>query len=144
MQEFVLDANVVISFLLQEGSAYADGVFKEHLARGAMAHVPTLWHLEIRNVLFLKERAGKLMPGEAHQAMASLASLTSVMDAHTTAASTLMHLERLMLRHGLTSYDATYLELAYRLDVPIATQDKDIIAATKSLEVSIFKSRYRC
>ena len=142
MQEFVLDANVVISFLLQEGSAYADGVFKEHLARGAMAHVPTLWHLEIRNVLFLKERAGKLMPGEAHQAMA--ASLTIVMDAHTTAASTLMHLERLMLRHGLTSYDATYLELAYRLDVPIATQDKDIIAATKSLEVSLFKSRYRC
>lgn len=39
MQEFVLDANVVISFLLQEGSTYADGVFKEHLARGAMAHV---------------------------------------------------------------------------------------------------------
>jgi predicted nucleic acid-binding protein len=48
-----------------------------------------------------------------------------------------MHLERLMLHHGLTSYDATYLELAYRLDVPIATQDKEIIAAAKKLKVSI-------
>lgn len=137
MQSFVLDANVVISFLLQEGSAYADGVFQKHLARGATAHVPSLWHLEIRNVLFLKERAKKLVAGEAHQALACLASLTIVTDAHTTAASTLMHLERLMLHHGLTSYDASYLELAYRLDVPIATQDKEIIAAAKALKVRV-------
>lgn len=137
MQSFVLDANVVISFLLHEASVYADRVFQKHLARGAAAHVPSLWHLEVRNVLFMKERAKKLAAGEAHQALASLASLTIVTDAHTTAASTLMHLERLMLHHGLTSYDATYLELAYRLDVPIATQDKEIIAAAKSLKVKI-------
>lgn len=137
MQSFVLDANVVISFLLQEGSVYADGVFRNHLARGETAHVPTLWHLEIRNVLFLKERAKKLVAGEARQALASLASLTIVTDAHTTASSTLMHIERLMLHHGLTSYDATYLELAYRLDVPIATQDKEIMVAAKSLKVGI-------
>ena len=137
MQSFVLDANVVVGFLLQEQSPYAEGVFQNHLAHGATAHVPSLWHLEVRNVLFLKERSGKLAAGEARQALASLASLTIVTDAHTTAASTLMHLERLMLHYGLTSYDATYLELAYRLDVPIATQDKEIIAAAKSLNVSI-------
>ena len=137
MQSFVLDAHVVISFLLQEGSAYADNVFQNHLARGATAHVPSLWHLEIRNVLFLKERAKKLAPGEAHEALVHLASLTIQTDAYTTAPSTLMHLERLMLHHGLTSYDATYLELAYRLDVPIATQDKEIISAAQSLKVSI-------
>jgi len=137
MQSFVLDANVVISFLLQEGAVYADRVFQKHLALGAAAHVPSLWHLEIRNVLFLKERAKKLAAGEAHQALASLAGLTILTDAHTTAPSTLMHIERLMLHHGLTSYDATYLELAYRLDVPIATQDKEIIAAAKSLKVAV-------
>lgn len=69
--------------------------------------------------------------------MASLAGLAILTDAHTTAASTLMHLERLMLHHGLTSYDATYLELAYRLDVPIATQDKEFVAAAKALKVAI-------
>jgi predicted nucleic acid-binding protein len=137
MQSFVLDANVVISFLLQEGSAYADRVFQKHLALGATAHVPSLWHLEIRNVLFLKERAKNLASGEANQALSSLAGLTILTDAHTTASSTLMHLERMMLHHGLTSYDATYLELAYRLDVPIATQDKEIIAAAKALKVAV-------
>lgn len=137
MQPFVLDANVVIGFLLGEGSAYADRVFQKHLAQGATAHVPSLWHLEIRHVLFLKERAKKLAAGEAHQALVSLAGLTIITDAHTTAASTLMHLERLMLHHGLTSYDAAYLELAYRLDVPIATQDKEIMVAAKVLKVRI-------
>jgi predicted nucleic acid-binding protein len=137
MQSFVLDANVVIGFLLQEGSAYADRVFQKHLALGATAHVPSLWHLEVRNVLFLKERAKKLAAGEANQALASLAGLTILTDAHTTAPSTLMHIERLMLHHGLTSYDATYLELAYRLDVPIATQDREISAAAKVLKVVI-------
>ena len=137
MQSFVLDANVVISFLLHERSAYADRVFQKHLALGATAHVPSLWHLEIRNALFLKERAKKLMAGEANLALSSLAGLKILTDAHTTASSTLMHLERMMLHHGLTSYDATYLELAYRLDVPIATEDKEIISAAKSLRVSI-------
>jgi len=42
MHSFVLDANVVISFLLQEKSAYADRVFQKNLARGATAHVPSL------------------------------------------------------------------------------------------------------
>ena len=137
MQSFVLDAKVVISFLLQEGSTYADRVFEKHLAMGATAHVPSLWHLEIRNVLFLKERAKKLAVGEANQALSSLAGLTILTDAHTTATSTLMHLERMMRHHGLTSYDASYLELAYRLDVPIATQDKEIISAAKTMKVAV-------
>jgi predicted nucleic acid-binding protein len=64
-----------------------------------------------------------------------LSGLTILTDAHTTADSTLMHLERIMLRHGVTSYDATYLELALRLDVPIAMQDKLIIKAAKALKV---------
>ncbi len=137
MQSFVLDASVVIGFLLQENSVYADGVFQKYLARGVTAHVPSLWHLEISNVLFLKERSKRLKPGEAHQALDGLRGLTIITDPHTTAASTLMHLERMMLHHGVTSYDATYLELAYRLDVPMATQDKEIKAAAKSLKIQI-------
>ena len=69
MKPFVLDASTVIAFLLQEGCANADAVFLQHLALGATAHVPTLWHLEIRNVLFLKERSGKLPVGEAAHAV---------------------------------------------------------------------------
>jgi predicted nucleic acid-binding protein len=136
MKSFVLDASTVIAFLLQEGSANAEVVFHQHLALGATAHVPTLWHLEIHNVLFLKEWSGKLGPGEAGLAIAQLANLAIATDPHTTAPSTLMHIERLMLNHGLTSYDAAYLELAYRLGVAIATQDLNLIKAAKALKVA--------
>lgn len=136
MQPFVLDASTVLAFLLQEGSPDADGIFLNHLSLGATAHVPTLWHLEIRNVLFQKERAGKLAAGAAGIAIAQLANLSIVTDPHTTAPSTLMHIERLMLNLGLTAYDAAYLELAYRLGVPIATQDRDLVNAARALKVA--------
>ena len=45
-------------------------------------------------------------------------------------------IEQLMLKHGLTSYDATYLELAFRLGVPLATQDHGLIKAAKALRVA--------
>lgn len=87
MQSFVLDANVVISFLMPEGSAYADRVFQKHRALGATAHVPSLGHLEIRSVLFLTQRARMVAAGEAHRALLGLAGLTILTDAHTTAPS---------------------------------------------------------
>jgi len=136
MKPFVLDASTVIAFLLLEDCPNADAVFHQHLALGATAHVPTLWHLEIRNVLFLKEHSGKLAVGMAAHAIAQLAGLSIATDPHTTAPSTLMHIERLMLNHGLTSYDAAYLELAFRLSVPLATQDHELIKAAKALKVA--------
>jgi predicted nucleic acid-binding protein len=63
MTAFVLDASIVISLLLQEKAEYSEEVFKKHLARRAVAHVPSLWYLEIRNVLFLKVRAKSSPPG---------------------------------------------------------------------------------
>ena len=44
-------------------------------------------------------------------------------------------MKRLMLNLGLTAYDAAYLELAFRLRVPIATQDQALIKAAKTLKV---------
>ena len=41
-----------------------------------------------------------------------------------------------VLNHGLTAYDAAYLELAFRLGVALATQDHDLIKAAKALKVS--------
>ena len=68
--------------------------------------------------------------------VAQLANLSISTDPHTTAPSTLMLIERLMLNHGLTAYDVAYLELAYRLGVPNATQDHDLIKAAKALKVA--------
>ncbi len=137
MKCFVLDNSITVAFLLGEGSSVADTVFSKKLTVNDMAFVPTLWHLEVRNVLFLKEFSGKLQIGEASQLITSLGKFPITTDLHTTTPSTLMHVERLMLRFGLTSYDAAYLELAYRMGVPIATLDEELKAAAKALKVPV-------
>lgn len=44
---------------------------------------------------------------------------------------------RLAARHGLTVYDAAYLELARRRDVPLATLDQPLRAAAQAEDVPL-------
>ena len=43
-------------------------------------------------------------------------------------------------RHQLTTYDASYLELARRLDLPIATDDRNLIQAADGSKISILQA----
>ena len=45
----------------------------------------------------------------------------------------------LAIRHGLTVYDAAYLDLAIREGLPLATLDKDLIAAAGQCGVAMFQ-----
>jgi len=41
--------------------------------------------------------------------------------------------------HGLTIYDASYLDLAMRLDLPLATQDTSLAKTAKKCKVPAFE-----
>jgi predicted nucleic acid-binding protein len=43
----------------------------------------------------------------------------------------------LMDRFNLTAYDATYLELALRRNLPLATLDKELFAAARQAGVAL-------
>ncbi len=40
-------------------------------------------------------------------------------------------------KHNLSSYDASYLDLAMRKGLPIATLDKNVLAAAKRIKAPI-------
>jgi len=42
-------------------------------------------------------------------------------------------------RHQLTTYDASYLELAQRLGLPLATVDANLLQAANAIRVEIFR-----
>ena len=119
MSRFVLDASVAAAWLLDdEDEARADPA----LARlgTEVALVPQFWHLEVRNALLGAERRGRIRADEVDERLRRLGELPVRTDTepHVGAAFALAR------THGLSMYDAVYLELAQRSDAPFATLDK--------------------
>jgi predicted nucleic acid-binding protein len=134
---FVLDGSVTLAWLFQdEQDPYADAIIAR-LPNLEML-VPRLWHLEVANVLLVGERRGRCSQADTTQWLAYLGGLPIVLDGETEtrAWSDTVSLAR---QHGLTAYDATYLELALREDLPIATLDAKLKGVAQALGVAIFQ-----
>lgn len=133
MRVFVLDCSVTASWLFKdEANAAADKLARE-LETGR-AYVPELWHLEVANVLLQGERRGRISRDDISAKLSLLEGLPIEIDAETSSRA-LKQILSLARRYGLTTYDAAYLELAIRLDLPLATLDKALIRAAADVGV---------
>lgn len=88
------------------------------MEKGA-AFVPQLWHLEMRNVLLVAERRGRITAEQTQKALRILTGLSVSTDS-TPDLDMALYLARV---HGLTFYDSLYLELAVRHRTALATLD---------------------
>jgi predicted nucleic acid-binding protein len=134
---FVLDGSVTLAWLFHdEKDAYADAIVGKLPALEML--VPRLWHLEVANVLLVGERRGRCAQADSITWLAFLGSLPVIVDAATEARawSDTITLGR---QHGLTAYDAAYLELAMRESVPLATLDAKLKAAATVVGVAIYR-----
>jgi predicted nucleic acid-binding protein len=117
---FVLDNSVVTGWYLPEqATAYGQSVATRLESDKAL--VPTLWQLELANVLKTACTRGKLDLDTARQILDALGRLPIEID--TSPAPGQRQLFELAMRYQLSSYDAAYLELAMRHGLPIATQE---------------------
>lgn len=133
---FVVDASVVMSWCFQdESDAYSDMVLDALIA--CTAHVPAVWPLEIGNVLLVAERRKRLSEADSTRFLALLAALPIHVEQEPPARMTTEILS-LAREHGLSSYDASYLDLAMRKELPIATRDSALIRAAKKVKVAVF------
>jgi predicted nucleic acid-binding protein len=96
--------------------------------------VPSLWIYEISNVLLVAHRRGRIPQERIKEILEIVTALALQVDAIEPERS--LELTRLAIRHGLTVYDAAYLELALRSGAPIATKDKQLIRAMQAENVS--------
>lgn len=120
---------------MDETSGDADTVLQTIAHEGAV--VPGLWRLEIANSLRNAVRRKRCDEGFVIAAIARLEDLPIVEDPHTSA-SAWFDTSDLARDEGLTVYDASYLELALRRNLPLATGDKALIAAGKRRGVEVF------
>lgn len=130
---FVLD-NAVVSgwFLENQATAYTAAVAER--LRDDRAHVPALWELEFTSVLRTACLHQRMQAQHAQAVVAQINLLPIEVDRHAVPRSELLALS---LRFGLSSCDAAYLELALRLQCPVATQDEALRAAALAAGVGL-------
>jgi predicted nucleic acid-binding protein len=120
----VLDSSATLGwFYPDETTVLLNELFDRVAIRGAF--VPELWKIEVANSLSQGIRRRRITISERDEALADLDALSITIDRHT---GKYVWKETLSLadRHSLTVYDATYLELALRLTLPLATLDDDL------------------
>lgn len=132
---FVVDASVALAWCFgDEDSVVAEQALERLNTEEAI--VPALWPLEVTNGLLTAERRGRLDRPDAARALVLVSSLPIAIDPlerRRTFESTC----RLARAHGLTSYDAAYLDLAARLGVPLATLDTGLADAAAAEGVEL-------
>ena len=121
---FVIDASVTASWCFEDEHDPSADVAIDRL-RADEALAPALWWVEIRNILIVNERRGRIAPQDADAFLDDVGRLPIRIEAESGGRQ-VMALAR---RHGLTAYDATYLGLAIRYHAPIATLDRALADA---------------
>ena len=135
MTGFVIDASSVLSWCFEdEGGPEADALIDKAAAQGAA--VPALWSLEVANGLVMGERRGRIKPADSAAFVALIEELPIVAD-QATGSRALHETLSLAREHGLTAYDAAYLELAMRRGLPLATGDQSLRAAAQRAGVAL-------
>ena len=133
---FVLDASVALAWgLKDEATPYSVAVLASTERERAV--VPAIWAPEVANVVLVSERRGRLTVVESVAYLRDLAEMTVDVD-DAVPAATWGPVISLARAHGLSAYDASYLELALRRGLPLATQDNRLRAAAAQVGVPIF------
>jgi len=102
------------------------------------AWVPVLWHFEVGNLLVQAERRGRVTEAACAEFIDTISALP--IDTDTEMHGRAMgHVRVLARRHGLTVYDAAYLDLAVRRGIALATRDRDLIRAGKAAGVEVIE-----
>lgn len=127
MTAFVLDCSVAMAWCFEDEATAGTDALLDRLAIDA-AVVPALWHLEVANVLLQAEKRGRILPAGTARFLSLIDALPIEIDHETAFRAGAPGLD-FARTHGLTSYDAAYLELAVRRGIPLATMDKALVAA---------------
>lgn len=133
---FALDASVALAWCFSdERSTYANSVLRS-LATGR-AVVPPLWPYEMANALLSAERRRRSTSDNTLVWLGFLQQLPITVDEKPVSRSSnsLLGLAR---EHDVSAYDAAYLELAFRLGLPLATLDRRLQKAARSAGIALY------
>ena len=138
MSGFILDCSVAVAWCIDdEAPPESDALLDRARDEGAV--VPQLWPLELGNVLLQASKRGRLSAKDVTARLDLIGELPIRID-EETAARGLREVIALARTENLTTYDATYLELAMRCGLPLASKDSALRKAALRNGVALILS----
>ena len=140
MSRFVLDNTVAMAWCFTEEATEFTKTLLSRLSNLTdSAVVPALWLYEVANVVELAVRKGRI-PGEKALAfLDSLADLPIEVE-NPSRTQVFVTVRTLAGQYQLTGYDAAYLELAIRHQLPLASLDKALSRAALAAGLSTVRT----
>lgn len=133
--KFVIDNSIVMSWCFQdEKSKYANAILDR--LSDSEAIVPAIWPLEVGNVLLVAERRKRLTEADCIRFLSLINELPITVQQETPGRM-MKEIFNLAREYYISSYDASYLDLAMRNGVGIATQDSGLKKAAKRCDVPL-------
>lgn len=133
---WVVDASVAVAWVHVAQATEQTDVLFEELETGASVYAPAIWPLEVANALLSLERRSRMTREERQIALDAVGGLEVEIDTAAPGLA-LSELSALASKYKLSVYDAAYLELAQRLDVPLACKDGPLRAAAVKAGVKV-------
>lgn len=135
MAIFVIDSSIAAAWSFkEEATAYTEGVL-DAVSSFDEGVAPRLWAYELRNSVLMGIRRGRIAKADAEEFLKSLSDLRI----RLTDPLSYDGVFALAEQHGLTVYDAAYLDLAIREQLPLASLDKALIRAAEKTGVTLFQ-----
>jgi predicted nucleic acid-binding protein len=133
---FVVDASVVLTWCFPDENAELADKVAHMFKKGDSAIAPSFWPHEVLNALLVGEKRKRISAALVRTFLLDLAALPIVLHG-LDAADVFTRVRSLSIEHGLTVYDAAYLDLAKASGLPLATLDEDLIRACVSAGVKL-------
>ncbi len=139
--KFVIDNSIVMAWCFSDESSKYTNTILDSLENHE-ALVPAIWPLEIGNVVLAAERRKRLTESDSIRFL-NLVSELPIIVQQETPDRMLKEIFALARECHISSYDASYLDLAMRNGIPIATRDNGLKKAAKRCNVALFKGRLK-
>jgi predicted nucleic acid-binding protein len=130
----VVDASVTLSWCFPDEQTPLSLQVLDRLNGGEEALVPAFWSVEVLNSLLVGEKRGRISREQTRAFLNDLAVLQPTVD-HASTEQVFGTVQALCRDHGLTPYDALYVELAWRMKCPLATLDQSQKDAANALNI---------
>lgn len=132
---FVLDGSAALAWCFaDETTPPIEELFLRIPVEGSI--VPSIWRLEVANGLLRGTRKGRISPADRTSALSILDRLRIAVDGETDRHAWQRTIE-IAEKHGLSAYDASYLELALRRGVPLASLDGPLVKAAHAAGAAV-------